>query len=340
MHSIVDLRHPHIIERFAVIDMGDQVSGFLFLQPDGGNLQDLWTATRQPALSGDLVKEVLVQLRGLADALCLLHEDDRTGNWIHADLKPENIVRFTDSASTIGTLQIADLGYDREAKWEKTSSMRRSSTATSYNDSTYESPEAFLAETFPRTRLSEIWSMGCVIFEFILWMLFGSDGLERFRRELAEGSYPRFFEIEMDISRQIRINKVVMRWMSCMSRDPECQGDTSLADLLRLVKEQLLIPIVRESSFPQGRRANSAALRKAIDEILYRARMDDKYFCTGSRQLTVRHLRPHTGEASLAPLSMYSKRVLRMTETDLSKRLGVTISLEPPQVESQVRPFL
>ncbi|KAK2772560.1 hypothetical protein CKAH01_13940 [Colletotrichum kahawae] len=65
-----------------------------------------WKKIGNPELSGELVLQVIIQLQGLADALCQLHKSNK----IHGHLKPENIMR-SQGPSSVGTLMLGDFGF-------------------------------------------------------------------------------------------------------------------------------------------------------------------------------------------------------------------------------------
>ncbi|KAJ3962809.1 hypothetical protein N0V92_000497 [Colletotrichum tropicale] len=108
LSDIASLKHKHIIERIAAITRGEN-RYFMFQWADGGNLRDFWKSHPSPEFNANLVRESVTQLRGLADALAVLHNYKGEGNYRHGDLKPENILRFKDK-SFVGTLKIADMG--------------------------------------------------------------------------------------------------------------------------------------------------------------------------------------------------------------------------------------
>jgi serine/threonine protein kinase len=113
LNEISALNHPRLLSRIAAFTRGEKYY-FIFRWADGGSLRDFWRDSEmdQPArLCGASVKEVLYQLRGLADALCALHNFKGSESWRRGDLKPENILRFRNPTDSVrlGVLQIADL---------------------------------------------------------------------------------------------------------------------------------------------------------------------------------------------------------------------------------------
>lgn len=83
----------------------------MFLWADGGNLRDFWKNHPNPEMKPELVKEMIEQIRGMAEAIQKLHDWDNSKHYRHGDIKPENILRFPGrDTSQIGTLKISDLG--------------------------------------------------------------------------------------------------------------------------------------------------------------------------------------------------------------------------------------
>lgn len=111
--EIAKSQHPHIIKFMKAITRG-QERFLMFEWADGGNLREFWDKNN-PHLSSTLVKDVLLQLRGLADAL----EEIHFRNFRHGDLKPENILQVKSSRRPnssklhVGTLKICDMGLTK-----------------------------------------------------------------------------------------------------------------------------------------------------------------------------------------------------------------------------------
>lgn len=91
----------------------------MFRWADGGNLQEFWRNNAKPKLSTALVRDVIQQLHGLADALEKLHGfGPGDSSYRHGDVKPENILRVRtrvvaerqNSDIDVGIFKIADMG--------------------------------------------------------------------------------------------------------------------------------------------------------------------------------------------------------------------------------------
>ncbi|KAH9211224.1 kinase-like domain-containing protein, partial [Leptodontidium sp. 2 PMI_412] len=109
LDKVSALRHENLIEKIAAIKRGQQHC-LVFLWAEGGDLRQFWQ-TFPRRMSASLVKDIISQLRGMADAVEMLHNPEGTTHIRHGDIKPENILRFPGpDKRTIGTFKISDFG--------------------------------------------------------------------------------------------------------------------------------------------------------------------------------------------------------------------------------------
>ncbi|KAH8725098.1 heterokaryon incompatibility protein-domain-containing protein [Phaeosphaeriaceae sp. PMI808] len=104
----------------------------------------------------------------------------------------------------------------------------------------YEPPETELDQNQMkgRSRRYDIWSMGCIYLEFIIWLLYGFTELEKFNRALALGDNKGFYEL--DSSKKPKLHKVVEAWVEHMKADRRCPANSALRLLLDHVVNRLL----------------------------------------------------------------------------------------------------
>lgn len=226
----------------------------------------------------------------------------------HGDLKPENILRFTkEGDSKLGTLKIADMGLAKQHVLATSDrNARHLITNTRYGTQTYEAPEAVTAK-YGRSRLYDVWSMGCITLEFIIWILYGHEQLTNFYRQLAGGPQLPYQYYEIPDPSEIshaEVHHVVLKWIDHLAtQDPECLEDSALGDLLRLVRDKLLVvrlPPSSVSSRAGGRtlappalgggsqfRATAKEFRDALRDILTRG-SDNTYLFCGKDRTNVR----------------------------------------------------
>lgn len=290
----------------------------MFPWAEGGSLQDFWESIAHQSPNAGLIRQTIEQLRWLADALHTLHncdsgDGDRLAvpsmpnstedgkNIRHGDLKPENILRFNttnnpnlvETEPQLGILKIADMGLAKQHIHATVN--RTKNTSQRYGTVRYEAPEA-LNEKGGRSRLYDVWSMGCITLEFIIWLLYGNKALEEFHAQVGGPTKQacQYFE-----SKPPRVHHVVTNWIShILQRDPECSQDSAIKDLLDLVRKRLLVvdldlrnPANRKDSFfarsdpkdaPSKFRATAAELRDSLDTILENVRVyPANYLCTG-----------------------------------------------------------
>ncbi|KAK8112924.1 serine/threonine protein kinase [Apiospora sp. TS-2023a] len=252
--SINKIKHPHIIPCMAAITR-NYSRYFMFPWATGDSLKDFWIGTREQSPSADLIKQSLTQLLGLADALSKLHNyvsediDDiavkEHGNDSirHGDLKPENLLRFLGPEEPLGTLTIGDMGLAK--KHVILTEARNHMTTTRYGTIQYQPPEVETHTNGGMSRLYDIWSMGCIIFEFVIWLLHGNDMLERFYSELRGNTRHvcPYYELPPHGSNAgATVHGVVKRWINHIRQhEPECATESVIGDLLKLVQEKLLV---------------------------------------------------------------------------------------------------
>ncbi|KAF4842896.1 Cyclin-dependent kinase 2 [Colletotrichum siamense] len=312
---IKGIPNPHLIECLAAIERGRD-RYLLFPWADGGSLRDYWENTPHQTPTHSLVKEALVQLQGLGAALSGLHylglndnsedapddlphvhtedvAEEYNSNSAetsirHGDLKPENLLWFTERSRGVEGaryLKIADMGL---AKRHVVRTQDRSRlTTTTYGTILYEAPEAEPAfGDQPRSRLYDIWSMGCIITEWIIWLLYGNKQLQRFYNDLKGPNHdpkkPVSYYIlsNTSLGRQSQepiLHPQVVHWISHIrSKHPECQRKSAINDLLKLVEEKLLVfrlPDRRLTTMSRAKSRGDPLPAPSIDDstIRYRA---------------------------------------------------------------------
>jgi serine/threonine protein kinase len=248
LEMLRDRHHPHLMRAIGYYSLGDKryiISPWAGL----GNLREFWgeekTNSSRRVLNHHFVDWMFVQLCGLTSAVKSLHSDPATDDsWRHGDLKPENILCF----ESIGTLPaekyspcilvIADVGLTRHHTIA--TQERKNQTRTKSGTFMYEPPETILDESQMkgRSRRYDIWSMGCIYFEFIIWLLYGFEKLENFNSTLASGDNRGFYEL--DSSKKPRLHRVVKTWIKHIREDQRCPANCALRLLLELVVTRLL----------------------------------------------------------------------------------------------------
>jgi serine/threonine protein kinase len=239
-----ELEQEHIVRFITAFQRGnpgDLEHYVVFEWADGGNLRDLWDTDPRPELTASRMKWWIEQLHGLAQALTAAHYMANGASYRHGDLKPANILWFP-GAHEYGILKIGDWG---EAKSHKVVTALRHNTTAKFGTRRYEPPETGLQSALPkeakhvRSRLYDIWGIGCITFEIIIWLLYGIDGLNAFNQ--ADYGHCGYF-YEVNDTGDAKIHHVVTYWMEHMEKDPLCRPTkTAVGDLLQVVRTGLLV---------------------------------------------------------------------------------------------------
>jgi serine/threonine protein kinase len=319
LDELSNLSHPHMIQVRAIITRGKK-HYFMFQWADGGCLRDFYVQNRRPGLDSGFVKEVMLQLSGLASALDALHNyKEGEESYRHGDLKPENILRFKDG-TRVGTWKVADMGLAKH-HFAPTGA-RGDQTTTRYGTPSYEPPEVIALPNSPkgpRSRLYDIWSMGCITLELILWLLYGYDWLLEFNNSFKvpmSNASPYWMLGGYGDDLVPTVHSSVTKCIDhIIAEDPECTESTAICDLLYVVRAKLLVVALPRDSktflhpstaaapldvptsgptinLPEGRRpmldpfpgpfrAKAKAFCAELEKILQKGEEDDRYWYTG-----------------------------------------------------------
>ncbi|KAH0499601.1 hypothetical protein TgHK011_006781 [Trichoderma gracile] len=163
----------HIIEICAAFRKGEK-RGFLFPWADGGTLNHLWLRAPHEIVKSagvkwtDFSRWICMQCYGIIHDLFAIHEpyvmsakNDEDLYGIHGDIKPDNVLYFTQDGSPLGTLKVSDLGL---MKFHRLISRTAHSKSMGFAYQTYRAPEHDLNKV--RSRKIDIWAFGCLFAEF------------------------------------------------------------------------------------------------------------------------------------------------------------------------------
>lgn len=192
------LTSQHIVVHYATWTQ-DQKYYMLFPYAEC-NLREYMEREQFGACTKTRILWFLRQFRNLADALRNIHnikevllpspnlaspnQISRKSAW-HHDLKPQNILFFRGTGSESGVFKIADFGSGKVHTLRSGSANTNSPNGTV----TYEPPEAQLDEG-ATSRPYDVWSLGCVLLELLLWAVFGFDSVQNFAEERRGRSFP------------------------------------------------------------------------------------------------------------------------------------------------------
>ncbi|KAH9909794.1 hypothetical protein F4778DRAFT_14888 [Xylariomycetidae sp. FL2044] len=338
------LSHNHITRCIAAIQKGDE-RYFVFPWADGGSLRDYWKAVPDQVPEASKIRHAIMQLRGLADALYHMHnysgrtlsqqfgsqsahkpnlvvadlmvtetDDDGNQSIRHGDLKPENILVFRNttkgqmSPTDLDIFKMADMGLAKRHVVH--TQLRSDKTSTRYGTRQYEAPEAVIRSNEARSRLYDIWSMGCIALEYVIWLLYGNDEVDALYEEIKQSSQSsqqvcQYYEVENNMA---KVHRVVRDCMDQMQeKDPECKEGCAIGDLLKIIRTRLLVvplsphrssaiggsfrpsPAFAQPNWGDERtryRATAENFRDSLDDIIKKLE-GDRYILTGQDRTNV-----------------------------------------------------
>jgi serine/threonine protein kinase len=174
-------KHAHLIQVLATISYGEDEHCLLFPWADGDLVTYFQTHETAPR-EDSFLKWVSAQIYGLADAVRYIHDpkclNDKGEELFgrHGDIKPENILWFRNRGDPkYGSLVLSDLGITAINRLG-TRSYLPHEKVFGWSPG-YEPPELHIAGDDGKiSRSYDIWSLGCVFLEFLVWYLGGWKG--------------------------------------------------------------------------------------------------------------------------------------------------------------------
>ncbi|KAI1178574.1 kinase-like domain-containing protein [Nemania sp. FL0916] len=165
--------HDHIIKLLLAFKYRGK--GYLLFPLAEGDLDHYWKLNTSQSFSAEEVHWLIEQCTGIASALRKIHNHlsfhgERRGR--HGDIKPGNILWFSNLAEGHGRLVLADLTMTRfhsDGTVEDTTIKNRAMTMT------YRPPEADVNVKTKASQAFDVWSLGCVFLEYIVWYIMGYD---------------------------------------------------------------------------------------------------------------------------------------------------------------------
>ncbi|KAF5232125.1 hypothetical protein FANTH_13122 [Fusarium anthophilum] len=248
LKRIQALNPRHIVKLITTFRQGEENFYFMSEASDGGNLRDFWK-TFPRVLTASLVRSVTEQLYGLVYAsfevgltTALIEENALVSN---DNLNPENILWFKEGNGAdhkVGTMKACHQSGATELV-----------STRSLSAQIYTPPEQRASAWNMMVYPDDMWAMGCITLEFMIWLLYGYAGLSKFHQDMEPG-IP-----ELDTNRHFwqpspngsNVHPVVLDWISHIAKDPVCKvGQTALGDLLKFTRDRLLVVnVVPRSNF-------------------------------------------------------------------------------------------
>ncbi|OAL02957.1 hypothetical protein IQ06DRAFT_375626 [Phaeosphaeriaceae sp. SRC1lsM3a] len=194
----------------------------------------------------------------------------------HGDITPGNILWFGDGSDDqeylSGTLKLADFGQA-----ELNSLLSKTQPKSVANTMTYRPPECDLQHK-PIRQSYDIWCLGCVLLEFVAWMLGGKKLLHDFSRSRLSldifqhnKETDTFFQVTTNTwtrTPEVVVKKSVTDFIDHLHRHQKCTD--FIHELLNMIKEKMLIV---ESS----ERKSCEVIWRCLDEMYQKCAADADY---------------------------------------------------------------
>ncbi|KAI1148378.1 hypothetical protein F4825DRAFT_102661 [Nemania diffusa] len=267
---------PHLIKFLLAFKQGIRgenntfevkTRGFLFPWASGGNLSSFWMK-ESPRGQLDMLKWHLYQLRGLADAIMKLHALHTR----HGDIKPANILLFDNLQPGQRTLVIADVGLAKVHEYY--TRQRLDPTTTTHASTMQGPPETSDAET-KFSRKYDVWSFGCVLFEFLVWAAFPKADYKKFLEVFIKQKPPTQIALWVQTPEGKDLHSEVWKKAEEL-RDILKQHDSAVPSQLKPVLKQLLelvmtrllvIDVEKDKRYLKEPRADSKEMSAEMNKI-------------------------------------------------------------------------
>lgn len=175
--------HGNIVTLLATIHW-DGRFGLLFPWAEY-DLLKYWETFQQPKWDHDTLIWIVSQYQGIVSAIAHIHNphikningEELYGR--HGDIKPENVLWFKKDDK--GVLVLSDLGLAAEHRDTSRSNIPGHNIPGTPNyrppECDMDGPNGFISRSF------DIWTLGCLFLEFVVWTLCGWEERNRFRTE-------------------------------------------------------------------------------------------------------------------------------------------------------------
>lgn len=198
----------------------------------------------------------------------------------HGDLKPENVLWFPDQDDEFGILRISDLG---QAQLHSTQSKTRRES-NGVNTLTYRPPESDI-EPYIIRQSGDIWSLGCILLEFVTWALGSWKLVHDFKTKRASEDlyspikFDTFYELK-SLSGGLntsgaQLKPVVTQHIQSLRSHPRCTQ--FFLDVLDMVERGMLTVESSDNYIEHSRRKNCGEIQRALGSFYNRCLNDKDY---------------------------------------------------------------
>ena len=225
---------------------------FMILPLAEENMRQFWAHSQPASFTSEWC---LDEMAGVSSGLSTLHQ---AAGW-HNDLKPENILVFKDGRPNKYFFRISDFGisyvHPRGSKLE---------LPPHPGTGTYEPPECQMNQK--QSQKYDIWSLGCIFLELLIWALKGSDAIGSFADDrlkdtpASDDNFRNDYFFSLEVNKEstpfgVQTRPAVLRWIESLDRDPNC--GPAISEALHLLRDSLL-------QVEQGRRLEAGQVSERL----------------------------------------------------------------------------
>ncbi|KAJ8131326.1 hypothetical protein O1611_g2302 [Lasiodiplodia mahajangana] len=280
----------HLVKLLATYYDGQNYSLIFFWA--NGNLRDHWQRNPRPKQTYEAALWIAEQSFGIAEALRKIHYSEFLSlsdrglitlymRGRHGDIKPENILLFPSSKTNAdvantsqGVLTLSDFGLSRFHRVASANQEFASGLAVS---PTYRAPEYDLnGQVSPSW---DIWGLGCLYLEFVIWYLQGWEALQAFaiERDKCSSAIDRGKDGYFCCRRKSKFGacrkEAVVRRIEHLQNHPQCTE--FIYELLHLIADGMM-------RIRSKKRLDCAAVANRMQKILEECKKRPSY-CTEPR---------------------------------------------------------
>ncbi|KAJ0162355.1 Serine/threonine-protein kinase SSN3 [Colletotrichum tanaceti] len=242
-------RHPHIVTLLCTVihRKRDRTDYHLLFPWAEYDLLTYWEREASQKRDCRFFKWVAEQLVGMADALKFIHDPnffagEKRLYGRHGDIKPENILCFKGNGR--GTLVLSDLGLTKAHGDQSRSNRPGEQIPVTPN---YRPPECDIdGRDGHVSRDFDIWTLGCIFLEFMVWILDGWEGYKGFRDRrfspyingVDTCVYFEIVRVPEEEGYAFKIKDVVTKEIERLHAHPGCTE--YVHDMLELIHERMI----------------------------------------------------------------------------------------------------
>ncbi|KAJ3560911.1 hypothetical protein NPX13_g9140 [Xylaria arbuscula] len=212
-----------------------------------GDLSHYWYTQQTQPRVWENVQWFSKQLAGLVEAVSVIHWPTHLDHQYarHGDLKPENILWYNPyNLDPRGILVVSDMGLTIA---HQTYSRSKDPAAHIGGTLEYRSPEVDIDKHIEKVYASrniDIWALGCIFLEMLVFFLGGKDELQQFKNSRGKPDFQggltyNFYKLSRDVTPPAEVKQSVL---SCMNGIRQHKNRSQFTDaVVNIVQQHMIV---------------------------------------------------------------------------------------------------